>query len=63
VPFGIGGFGVAQTPTFGVQPQWQQASCVGCTPGQQWGSTIGFQGGFGQYQPQQPWVNTTYGTW
>jgi len=64
VPFGIGGFGVAQTPGFGVQPQWLQGSCVGCTPGQQqWGSGIGFQGGVGQFQPQQPWFNTTYGTW
>jgi len=65
VPFGVGGLGVTQTPTFGVQPQWLQGSCVGCTPGQQqqWGSTIGFQGGIGQFQPQQPWFNTTYGTW
>jgi hypothetical protein len=64
VPYGIGAFGVAQTPYVGVQPQWLQSSCVGCTPGQQqWGSTIGFQGGFGQFQPQQPWFNTTYGTW
>jgi hypothetical protein len=62
--FGIGGFGVNQTPYGGFQPQWQQAGCVGCTPGQQqWGSTPGFQGGFGQFQPQQPWANTSYGTW
>jgi hypothetical protein len=64
--FGIGGFGVNQTPYAGFQPQWQQAGCVGCVPGTpQWGNTMGFQGqgGFGQFQPQQPWSNTTYGTW
>jgi hypothetical protein len=66
VPYGIGGFGGAQTQYGGVQPQWLQGACVGCMPGQQqWGSPIGFQGqgGFGQFQPQQPWSNTTYGTW
>jgi hypothetical protein len=65
VPYGIGAFGgVTQTPYAAVQPQWLQGGCVGCQPGQQqWGSTIGFQGGFGQFQPQQPWFNTTYGTW
>jgi hypothetical protein len=64
--YGIGSFGVTQTPYAGFQQPWQQAGCVGCAPGtQQWGSTIGFQGqgGFGQFQPQQPWLNTTYGTW
>jgi len=62
--FGITGFGVAPTQFAGYQPQFQQGSCVGCAPGtQQWGQTLGFQGGFGQFQPQQPWFATTYGTW
>jgi hypothetical protein len=62
--FGITGYGVSQTPFVGFQPQYQQGACVGCTPGVgQWGNTVGFQGGFGQIQPQQPWFATTYGTW
>jgi len=42
-----------------------QGNCVGCAPGmQQWvPNSVGFQGGFGQVVPQQPWFNTTYGTW
>jgi hypothetical protein len=59
---GITGFGV--NPLVGYVPQLQQGACVGCQPGtQQWGNTIGLQGGFGQFQPQQPWFATTYGTW
>lgn len=58
---GITGFGV--NPFVGYTPQFQGA-CVGCQPGtQQWGNTLGLQGGFGQFQPQQPWFATTYGTW
>jgi hypothetical protein len=58
---GITGFGV--NPFVGYVPQFQGA-CVGCQPGtQQWGNTIGLQGGFTQFQPQQPWFNTTFGTW
>jgi len=67
----IGGLGFNTTPFVGgyqgqTVPQFQQAgNCVGCAPGmQQWTpSAVGFQGGFGQVQPQQPWSNTTYGTW
>jgi hypothetical protein len=66
----IGGFGQSTVPFGGgylpqVNPQWMQAgNCVGCTPGmQQWTPTTTFQGGFGQVVPQQPWFNTTYGTW
>jgi len=41
-----------------------QQGCVGCTPGtQQWNPAAAFQGGFGQVVPQQPWLNTVYGTW
>jgi hypothetical protein len=63
----IGGFGINTTPFVGTTlPQLlQQGSCAGCVPGmQQWGlPTVGFQGGFGQVVPQQPWFNNTYGTW
>jgi len=62
----MGQFGTSYgvTPFVGFQPQLQQGACVGCLPGtQQWGNTIGFQGGFGQVQPQQPWIASTYGTW
>jgi len=43
----------------------QGQNCAGCAPGmQQWApNSLGFQGGFGQVVPQQPWFNTTYGTW
>jgi hypothetical protein len=65
--FGIAGYGVTQTPLVGFQPQYAQyaqGGCVGCTPGtQQWANPVGFQGGFGQIVPQQPWFATTYGTW
>ena len=42
-----------------------QGNCVGCAPGMQQlvPNSVGFQGGFGQVLPQQPWFNTTYGTW
>jgi len=62
----IGGVGYTTIPTVGgYQAQMgQPGACVGCTPGtQQWVPTAGFQGGFGQVVPQQPWFNTTYGTW
>jgi hypothetical protein len=68
----IGGFGVNTVPYVGVYqgqtvPQFLQGqgSCAGCAPGmQQWvPNTVGFQGSFGQIVPQQPWFNTTYGTW
>jgi hypothetical protein len=62
--FGITGFGQTPTQFQGYQPQFAQGACVGCTPGtQQWGQTLGVQGGFGQFQPQQPWFATSYGTW
>jgi hypothetical protein len=43
----------------------QGQNCAGCAPGmQQWvPNSVGFQGSFGQVVPQQPWFNTTYGTW
>jgi len=43
----------------------QGQNCAGCAPGmQQWApNSVGFQGSFGQVVPQQPWFNTTYGTW
>jgi hypothetical protein len=66
----IGGFGYTTTPIVGgLQPMtvpqlMPAAACVGCAPGmQQWVPTAAFQGGFGQVVPQQPWFNTTYGTW
>lgn len=70
-----GGFGYNQNPFVGgynqnpfvgsYQPQaMQSGACVGCAPGtQQWVPNTAFQGGFGQVVPQQPWFNTTYGTW
>jgi hypothetical protein len=61
---GFGGLGTTTIPfVSGYLPAMQQG-CVGCTPGmQQWNPTVAFQGGFGQVLPQQPWFNTTYGTW
>lgn len=62
------GFGFNRVPFVGgfqsqLLPQYlQQGACVGCTPSQQW-PNMGFHGGFGQIVPQQPWFNTTYGTW
>jgi len=60
-PFG-GGY---QGQTVPQQFLQGQGNCVGCTPGtQQWApNSMGFQGSFGQVVPQQPWFNTTYGTW
>ena len=71
-PFGVGYtqnpfVGGYNTNPFqvGFQPQvMQPGGCAGCTPGvQQWVPNMAFQGGFGQIVPQQPWFNTTYGTW
>jgi hypothetical protein len=69
----IGGQGFTQVPFVGgyqgqtVPQQFLQGqgNCVGCTPGMQqlMPNTVGFQGSFGQVLPQQPWFNTTYGTW
>jgi hypothetical protein len=69
----IGGLGFNTTPFVGgyqgqtVPQQFLQGqgNCVGCAPGmQQWvPNSLGFQGGYGQFVPQQPWFNTTYGTW
>jgi len=68
----IGGLGFNTTPVWGgyqgqMAPQFlqQPGSGVGCAPGmQQWApSVVGFQAGFGQVLPQQPWFNPTYGTW
>jgi hypothetical protein len=61
------GFGINRTPFVGgfqpqVVPPYLQAACVGCAPGQQW-APQGFPGVFGQVVPQQPWFNTTFGTW
>jgi len=56
VPF-VGGYASQALPLM-------QQSCVGCQPGmQQWTPTAAFQNGFNQVLPQQPWFNTTYGTW
>jgi hypothetical protein len=66
----ISGLGSNTIPfVAGFQPQtvpqlMQSGACVGCPPGmQQLVPTTTFQGGFGQVLPQQPWFNTTYGTW
>lgn len=60
VPF-VGGYQGQTVPQQFLQGQ----NCAGCAPGtQQWvPNGVGFQGGFGQFTPQQPWFNTTYGTW
>ena len=56
IPF-VGGYASQVLPL-------AQQGCVGCTPGmQQWTPTAAFQTGFNQTVPQQPWFNTTYGTW
>jgi hypothetical protein len=61
---GFGGYGVNPFMTVGQTSFLPQGGCVGCQPGtQQWGSGVGFQGGFGQVVPQQPWLNAIYGTW
>jgi len=61
---GFGGIGYNTTPFVGGFPTMATQGCVGCTPGmQQWNPNVAFQGGFGQVVPQQPWFNTTYGTW
>jgi hypothetical protein len=61
---GFGGIGANTVPFVGGYQPLAQQGCVGCAPGmQQWNPTAAFQGGFGQVVPQQPWFNTTYGTW
>ena len=69
----IGGLGFNTVPFAGgyqgqtVPQQFLQGqgNCVGCAPGMQQlvPNSVAFQGGFGQVLPQQPWFNTTYGTW
>jgi len=65
VGFGVnfGGFGINPNWYGGVQPQWigQNPIIGGYQPLGQ--GFTGVQNGFGQFQPQQPWLNNIYGTW
>jgi hypothetical protein len=63
-PIGFGGVGYTPVPFTTAYQALTPQGCVGCTPGmQQLNPAVAFQGGFGQVVPQQPWFNTTYGTW